>query len=204
MVGQNTTPWNHISQNLTENTVKCHFHDLLMTLVHCWSWLLPVFMFLLEDQLSEPEIILMFKDKLKVSALGYQLEGREKGNMFSCKVGGQPLAVCVFPKHIHSWGRAARSGLHPMVFLFCLTAAFLSQQLKVLCHTLTASGFICPFLSGKQEWFLFSDLVEKALQFLGLAIPLVSLVLTLLNPNHPIPFFALEFRNCWELILRLI
>lgn len=55
-------------------------------------------MLLLEDQLSEPEIMLMFKDKLKVSDLGYQLEGKEKGNMFSCKVGEQPLAVCVFPK----------------------------------------------------------------------------------------------------------
>lgn len=143
-----STPWNHISQNLTVNTVKCHFHDLLMTLVHCWSWLLPVFMLLLEDQLSEPEIMLMFKDKLKVSDLGYQLEGKEKGNMFSCKVGEQPLAVCVFPKQ---WGtRGAGEGLPaqglcPMVFLFCLIAAFLSQQLKVLCHTLTASGFICPF-----------------------------------------------------------
>lgn len=43
-------------------------------------------MFLLEDQLSEPEIMLMFKDKLKVSGLGYQLEGEEEGNMFSCKL----------------------------------------------------------------------------------------------------------------------
>lgn len=90
-----STPWNHRSQNLTVNTVKCHFHDLLMGLVHCWSWLLPVFMLLLEDQLSEPEIMLMFKDKLKVSDLGYQLEGKEEGNMFSCEVGGQPFAVCV-------------------------------------------------------------------------------------------------------------
>lgn len=118
-------------------------------------------MFLLEDQLSEPEIMLMFKEKLKVPDLGYQLEGKEEGSMFSCEVGGQPFAVCV-PKAVQGqhtgssqeqrgWGRAARAGSYPMVFLFCLIAAFLSQQLKVLCHTLTLSGFFCPCLSGKQE-----------------------------------------------------
>lgn len=163
-----STPWNHRSQNLTVNTVKCHFHDLLMGLVHCWSWLLPVFMLLLEDQLSEPEIMLMFKDKLKVSDLGYQLEGKEEGNMFSCEVGGQPFAVCVCsqssPGSAPAWAGEGlpEQSLYPMVFLFCLTAAFLRQQLKVLCHTLTVSGLICPLLSGKQGWLLFSDLVEKA------------------------------------------
>lgn len=39
--------------------------------------------------------MLMFKDKLKVSDLGYQLEGKEEGNMFSCKLGGEPFAACV-------------------------------------------------------------------------------------------------------------
>ena len=42
----------------------------------------------------EPEIMLMFKDKLKVSDLGYQLEGGK--NVWSCKLGDQPFAaLCI-------------------------------------------------------------------------------------------------------------
>lgn len=149
-----STPWNPRSQNLTVNTVKCHFHDLLMALVHCWSWLLPVFVFLLEDQLSEPEIMLMFKDKLKASDLGYQLEGKEEGSMFSCEVGGQPFAVCVFPKQSRvsssvGWGRAARP--EP-----------LSRGLPLLPHY----SFPQPAVEGSlsyldSQWFHLSFLVWK-------------------------------------------
>lgn len=110
MAGQNKA-LHEITDHKTWQSIL--WNAISMTLVHCWSWLLPVFMLLLEDQLSEPEIMLMFKDKLKVSDLGYQLEGKEEGSMFSCEVGGQPCAVCVFPKQSRvsvGWGRAARPG----------------------------------------------------------------------------------------------
>lgn len=162
MAGQNKA-LHEITDHKTRQSIL--WNAISMTLVHCWSWLLPVFMLLLQDQLSEPEIMLMFKDKLKVSDLGYQLEGKEEGSMLTVKLEGSHVpCVCSQSSPGSVWageGKGCQS-LYPMVFLFCLTAAFLSQQLRVLCHTLRISGFICPFLSGKQEWFLFSDLVEKA------------------------------------------
>ncbi|PKU37827.1 hypothetical protein llap_11869 [Limosa lapponica baueri] len=46
----------------------------------------------LENRLVEPEVMLMFKDKLKASESGYQLKEGEE-NEWSCKCGDQPFAA---------------------------------------------------------------------------------------------------------------
>lgn len=63
----------------------------------------------LENHLVEPEIMLMFKDKLKASDLGYQFRGREK-NVWSCKLGGRPLAAYLCNQTVAVLGQHAGSG----------------------------------------------------------------------------------------------
>lgn len=80
------------------------YHIMLTRLLHGSGSLLSVFIPMLENQLVEPEIMLVVQDKLKVSGLGYQLERREAGGMCGAADSetSNLLLICV-TRPLQSW-----------------------------------------------------------------------------------------------------